>query len=78
MRQISIPLNEETFSLYLRASSEKKKKAEFLIGLWLKDFFKSRKKAQKEFFEIMEQTGKIAKERGMTPEILEQILNEES
>lgn len=78
MEQVSIPLNDETASLYLRASLEKKRKAEFLINLWLKDFFKSRKKAQKDFFEIMERTGKIAKDRGMTPEILEQILNEES
>ncbi|MBI5217418.1 MAG: hypothetical protein HY958_00615 [Bacteroidia bacterium] len=76
MEQISIPLNDETASLYLRANREKKRKAEFLVNFWLMDFFKSRKKAKNELFEIMDEIGAIAKSNGLTPEILEEILTE--
>lgn len=76
MEQVSIPLNDETASLYLRANREKKRKAEFLVNFWLKDFFKTRKKAKDELFEIMDEISAIAKSNGLTPQILEEILTE--
>lgn len=76
MEQVSIPLNSETSSLYMRASREKKRKAEFLVNFWLKDFFRNRKKNRDELFQIMDEISAIAKSNGLTPEKLEEILAE--
>ncbi|OFX16979.1 MAG: hypothetical protein A2033_13845 [Bacteroidetes bacterium GWA2_31_9] len=78
MEQISIPLNDEIASLYISASREKRKKAELLINLWLKDFFKSKKNPKDDLFKTMDEISDIAMKNGLTPEILEEILNEES
>ncbi len=76
MERISIPLNSETSSLYLKASSEKKRKAEFLVNFWLKDFFRRRKRSKDDLFDIMDEVSAIAKSNGLTPEKLEKILEE--
>ena len=76
MKQVSITLEPELASVYSKAKPEIKKKANYLVNLWLKDIFKSKKRRRLELFDAMEAASRIAQANGLTPEILEQILNE--
>ncbi|NCO55708.1 MAG: hypothetical protein COS14_13790 [Bacteroidetes bacterium CG02_land_8_20_14_3_00_31_25] len=76
MKQVAISLETDVASAFLRAKPQMRKKAETLVNLWLKDLFISKARAKKELFEIMQTAGKIAQANGLTPEILEQLLNE--
>ena len=78
MKQVSIPLEPKVAFAYSKASPELQEKARYLVNHWLKDIFSTKKRARKELFEIMDITGKIAAERGLTPEILEELLKDES
>lgn len=73
MTIVEISLDSESARIYQRASAEKKKKLQILMGLWLREF----DKPSKSLDEIMDEMSRKAKERGLTPEILEAILDGE-
>ena len=76
MKQVSITLDPDVAFVYSKAEPAIKKKANYLVNLWLKDIFKSKKRNRQELFDAMKAASRIAQANGLTPEILEQILNE--
>jgi len=68
---ITIPLDKETAQAYASASAEEKRKMQVLLSLWLRELALSQ-------YSSLEQTLKEiadkAKNRGLTPEILDSIL----
>jgi len=76
MTQVAITLETDVASAFLKAKPQMRKKAEILVNLWLKDLFINKAKAKKDLFEIMQTAGKISQTNGLTPEILERLLNE--
>lgn len=71
MTTVQIPLDAESARIYKQASAEDKKKLQILMGLWLQEFDKPSKPLK----EFMKEIGRKARERGLTPEILDSILN---
>jgi len=68
---ITIPLDAQTAQIYTRASSEDKRKLRVLLSLWLREFAISPRPLQV----IMDEISEKAQARGLTPEILESLLN---
>ena len=68
---ITIPLDAQTARAYNSASLEEKKKMEALLSLWLRALaagqYPSLQKA-------LDEIGRKAEARGLTPEILESLL----
>ena len=69
---ITIPLDQQTARIYTGPSAENKKKLWLLLGLWLREFAV----APRSLDVIMDQISDRAQARGLTPEILESLLNE--
>lgn len=72
---ISIPVDEATALAYGQASVEEKKKIQLLLRLRIRELF-----AQPDVSlqQIMDHIGAKAEARGLTPEILETLLRDES
>lgn len=70
--EITIRVDLEAAQAFRRATDEQKRKMELLVGLQLHRFSNSRESLE----EIMKEASRQALERGMTPEILESILDE--
>jgi len=68
---ISIPLDPETAKIYAGASTEDQKKLRLLLSLWLREFAVSPRPLKA----LMDEISGKATERGLTPEILESLLN---
>ena len=68
---ITIPLDIDVVNLYTEAPAEVRKKVQLLLNLWLRDFVLSPRSLQS----IMDEISQKAQERGLTPEILESLLN---
>jgi len=71
MATVNIPLDNETAKIYEKAPLADKKKMQLLMSLWLREFEKPSKTLDK----LMNDMSRKAKERGLTAEILESILN---
>lgn len=72
--EIKIRLNKKAVINYKKASRNTKKQLEELISIWLEEVdFEER---TKNFEGILDSVSTKAKERGLTDEILEEILNE--
>ncbi len=71
---ITIQLDSEAARVFKAARPEEQKKMEALLSLWLKEIATTENLTLKE---VMDDIGRTAQERGLTPEILESILNEE-
>jgi len=71
MVTVNIPLDNETARIYEKAPQADKKKMELLLSLWLREFEKPSITLEK----LMDDISRKAQERGLTPEILESILN---
>ncbi|MEW5830521.1 MAG: hypothetical protein AB1846_16650 [Chloroflexota bacterium] len=71
MVTVNVSLDSETAKIYKRASSADKKKMQLLLSLWLREFEKPSITLEK----LMDDISRKAKERGLTPEILESILD---
>jgi hypothetical protein len=71
MATVQIPLDAETARIYQKASAEDKKKLRLLMSLWLREF----EKPSMSLKELMDDLSRKAGKRGLTPEILESILN---
>jgi hypothetical protein len=70
---ITIHLDSEAVGVFKTAKPAEQKKMEALLSIWLKEIAISEKLSLKE---VMDDIGKTAQERGLTPEILDSILNE--
>ena len=68
---VNIPLDSETAKIYEKAPQADKKKMQVLLSLWLREF----EKPSISLDELMDDISSKAQERGLTPEILESILN---
>ena len=68
---ITIPVDTQTARIYTRASSEEKKKLRVLLSLWLREFAASPRPLKV----VMDEISEKAQARGLTPAILESVLN---
>ena len=71
MVNVNIKLDNETAKIYQKAPLADKKKMQLLLSLWLREFEKPSITLEK----LMDDISRRARERGLTPEILESILN---
>lgn len=70
---ISIPVNSETASTFNNLPLEERHKLELFLGLQLQTALKS----HQSLLEIMDEISEDAKVAGLTPEILESLLEDE-
>jgi hypothetical protein len=71
MVTINIPLDNETAKIYERAPQADKKKMQILMSLWLREF----EKPSVSLDELMDEISRKAQSRGLTPDILDSLLN---
>ena len=71
---ITIPVDGETARLYQIATSEQKQKVQLLLNIWLKKATATISQ-HKQFLDTLSEK---AESRGLTPEILNSILNEKT
>jgi hypothetical protein len=70
-RTITIPIDFETSRAYESARPEEKRKMQALLSLWLRDLAA---KQSRSLQEILDEVGREAKARGLTPEMLDSLL----
>lgn len=70
---ITIPLDADTARLYSQTPVDLRKKFQLLVNLWLRDLIVSPRSLQV----VMDEISQKAQERGLTPEMLESLLNAE-
>ncbi|MEN9564725.1 MAG: hypothetical protein RIR73_2969 [Chloroflexota bacterium] len=68
---INIPVDNETAKIYEQAPQADKKKMQILMSLWLREF----EKPSVSLDELMDEISRKAQSRGLTPDILDSILN---
>jgi hypothetical protein len=68
---INIPVDNETAKIYEKAPQADKKKMQILLSIWLREF----EKPSVSLDELMDDVSRKAQERGLTPDILDSILN---
>ena len=71
MATVNIPLDDETAKIYRKAPLADKKKMQLLLSLWLREF----EKPSVTLDQLMDDIDRKAHDRGLTPEILDSILN---
>jgi hypothetical protein len=71
---ISIPVDEETARAFSRASAEQQRKLQILLNLRLRELTSGPTKSLQQ---VMDEIAAAAKQQGMTPEVLESLLNEQ-
>jgi hypothetical protein len=71
MATVTVSVDNEAAKIFQKASSSDQKKMQLLMSLWLREFGKPSITLEK----LMDDISLKAKERGLTPEILESILN---
>ena len=70
--QITVSVDPEVAEIYRSASDEVRRKLEVLVNLRLRDATLS----QRALRDVMREVSRNARQRGLTPEILQSILNE--
>lgn len=68
---ITIPLDPQTAQTYNSASVEEKRKMQALLSLWLRELAGS---DQRSLEQTLDEAGRKAQARGLTPEMLESLL----
>ncbi|HEX9221733.1 MAG TPA: hypothetical protein VF860_00245 [Candidatus Acidoferrales bacterium] len=68
---ITIPLDPETARAYDSAAPEEKRKIQALLSLWLRELAADQYPSLQQ---ILDEVGRKAKARGLTPEILDSLL----
>jgi hypothetical protein len=68
---ISIPLDPQTAKAYEAARADEKQKIQALVSLWLRELTSRELPSLQQ---VLDETGRKAQERGLTPEILDRIL----
>ncbi|MEQ9238284.1 hypothetical protein [Coleofasciculus sp. E2-BRE-01] len=69
---ITIPVDSEIQQAFEQASEEERQELQVLVSLFFKEGW-----AKKNVVEVMREIGSHAQERGLTPEILDEILQDE-
>jgi hypothetical protein len=72
MSTISIEVDADSARAFAAAPTEEKRKLQLLLGLRLRELIAEPPRSLEQ---IMDEIGAQAKARGMTPEILESLLN---
>lgn len=75
MRLVEIPLDSELAQIYSDASEESQKKVQVLLDLYLREVMVLPSSTPLET--VMDTVSKNAQARGLTPEVLDSILNNE-
>ena len=75
--EIQIKVPPDIAQIYWNATVEERQKIEEKIAFYLQSSILSRQKSLDELYKTMDTIGKKAQERGLTPEILESLLNED-
>jgi len=70
---ITLEVDSEAARAFKSASAEEREKLQVWLGIWLKEYAKSTPPLK----EVMDEVGLGARARGLTPEILASILEEE-
>jgi hypothetical protein len=70
--EITIRVDSEAAKSYRAASEQERRKLDLLLSLRLHDVLHQRRSLK----DVIEDIGRKAQERGLTPEILESILND--
>ncbi|MBJ7901630.1 MAG: hypothetical protein GC158_17325 [Cyanobacteria bacterium RI_101] len=73
--KIKVPL--DIAQNYWNATEEERQKIEEKIAFYIQSSNLSRKESLEKLYKTMDTIGKKAQERGLTPEILESLLNED-
>jgi hypothetical protein len=68
---ISIPLDPQTALAYSAIRAEEKRKIQALVSLWLREFTSGETPTLEE---VLDEAGRKAQARGLTPEILDSLL----
>ena len=68
---ITIPLDPETALAYESAPPEEKRKIQALVSLWVRDLATGEHPSLEQ---VLDEVGRKAQARGLTPEILESLL----
>ena len=68
---ITIPLDAQTAQAYDSAGPEQKRKIQALLGLWLRELAAGEYPSLQQ---VLDDAGRKAKDRGLTPEILDSLL----
>jgi hypothetical protein len=71
---ITLEIDSEAVQAFKSVSAEEREKLQILLGVWLKEYAKADSTSLKE---TMDEINRKAQSRGLTPEILESILEEE-
>ena len=71
--KITVSVDSDVANIYRSASSKERRKLDLLINLRLRDAAESEKSLQ----DIMQEISRNAQHRGLTPDILKSILDEE-
>lgn len=69
---ITIPVDLDIQRAFEQASEEERQELQVLVSLFFKESW-----AKKNVVEVMQEIGTRAQERGLTPEILDEILQDE-
>lgn len=72
-RRVSIPVDAQTGEAWDSIADEERRKIESVLGLWLRDLASREPESLRR---VMEDAGREAKARGLTPEILESLLRD--
>ena len=68
---ITIPLDPETARAYESAAPEEKRKIQALLSLWLRELTAGQYPSLQQ---VLDEVGRKAKARGLTPEVLDSLL----
>lgn len=68
---ITIPLDPQTARAYSAARDEEKRKIQALLSLWLRELAVGELPTLQQ---VLDETGRKAQARGLTPEILDSLL----
>jgi len=78
MRSINIPLDTRTAKAFEAASAEERKQASELVARWLRNILGRKEATGESLFATMEQIGRVAEANGLTPDKLDELLNEDN
>ncbi|MFP5228331.1 MAG: hypothetical protein ACLGXA_11965 [Acidobacteriota bacterium] len=72
-RTITIPVDQRTEQAWNAADPQERRKAEALVGMWVREVLSEKRRS---LDEVLEDAGRKAQARGLTPEILESALKD--
>ncbi len=70
---IAVPVDEEVAALYRQAPPELQKKMQLLLSLWVREWVQN----PRSLTMVMDEIAQKAAERGLTAQVLENLLDDE-